>query len=187
MTIPFNALSAGLGFLNKMAASRADRAFQKHHNRMVNMQAAQQQNSIGSNVLMNREQTANNKLLIQTSRLIATAKAKAGSAAAGVAGGSVEGVIYGVGRNAGTKQHQEARRFQTTLLVTDQQRRGVEMSRAMSQKALTPKPSILSALGNYSMTVLGAVSKEQGSAGTTLNGMQQNDETLAFSDIRNML
>jgi hypothetical protein len=185
MTIPFNALSAGLGFLNKMAASRADRAFQKHHNRMVNMQAAQQQNSIGSNVLMNREQ--NNKLLIQTSRLIATAKAKAGSAAAGVAGGSVEGVIYGVGRNAGTKQHQEARRFQTTLLVTDQQRRGVEMSRAMSQKALTPKPSILSALGNYSMTVLGAVSKEQGSAGTTLNGMQQNDETLAFSDIRNML
>lgn len=165
--------NAGFGYLKAARDAKASRAWDKYNNAVAGMQGGQALNSITVNESMNREQHAKNKVAIEVSRLMATAKVTAGAAAAGVSGGSVDATLFNVGRNAGNRQAQEADSFENGLMVTTQQRRNISLQRQLAQKPLTPMPSILGFVGNAMADILGEQVDEVGSSGTTLNGAQQ--------------
>lgn len=168
-----SALKSFGGFLKASRDAKAQRAWDAYNNRMVGIQAARSNNAITENVAQNREQHAQNKVNIQISRLMASAQVKAGAAAAGVAGGSVDATLFDVGRNAGHKQSQELDSFENALLATDMQRKNVSMQRSMSMKPLTPKPSVFGMLANVGVDILGEQASRPTSIGTNLNGQAQ--------------
>lgn len=178
-----SAIKAGFGFLAASRDAKASRAWETYNNRMAGIQAGSSNNAITENVAKNREAHAQNKVLLQVSRMKATAKVKAGAAAAGVAGGSVDATLFDVGRNAGHRTAQETDRFEQSLLVTDMQRKNVSMQRSMALKPLTPKPSLLGALSNATADILGDMAATPSSMGTNLDGAKQAEPRL-FDNIR---
>ena len=171
-------INAGFGFLKASQDAKVTRAWEKYNNRMAGIQAGQSNNAVTENVAKNREQHAENKVVQQIVRMKATAQVKAGAAAAGVAGGSVDATLFDVGRNAGHKSSQELDRFEQSLLVTDQQRKNISMQRSMAMKPLTPKPSLLGAMANATADILGDQAAAPSSMGTNLGGASQATPTM---------
>lgn len=143
----------GIGFLNKRREAKNRAAWDRYNNTMAGLQAGQAQNSITENVVAERDAHASKKLLIATSRLKTAAKVRAGAAAAGVSGGSVEQTLFDVGRNAGNALYAEEARFGAALLVSDQQRKNVSMQRQMAIKPVTRMPSIAQAIGGGMLSI----------------------------------
>lgn len=168
---------AGANFLSKRSEAKRQRSWDRYNNAMVGIQAGQANNSITQNVVMNKAKHAENKLAIQTSRLIAAAKVKAGAAAAGVAGGSVEATIFDIGRNAAKATKNETDRFTTSLLATDAQRRSLSMSRKLSQRPETELPSLLGAAFSAGVDILGERETDTRTSNGTLleGGSNQSD------------
>lgn len=180
-------LASGVGgFLGKRKAAKNQAAWDRYNNAMAGIQAGQARNSIAANVAMNRSQHAQNKVAIEASRLMAAAKVKAGAAAAGVAGGAVESTIFDVGRNAGNRLKAETDKFDASILVSDQQRRQVSMSRAMAQKPITQTPSFLSSMATTGLSILGDEINSPSSRGTQLEGADTQTPD-GWDRLRNML
>lgn len=162
---------AGLGYLQKSRAAKNQAAWDRYNNKMAQLTAAQSQNTVTENVALNKEQHAKNKVLVNSSRLVAAAKVKAGAAAAGVAGGAVEATLFSIGRNAGNRLASETSRMDTSLLVTDQQRRSISLAAKNAQKPITQGPSLLAALGAAGLDILADAEEDaNASSGTNLEG-----------------
>lgn len=174
-------IKGATSFLGKYRTAKAQAAWDRYHNAMTGLQAAQAQNTVTDNVAINREKHAENKVLINTSRMMAAAKVKAGAAAIGAEGGAVEATIFDIGRNAGKKLAGEEARMRVSLLATDQQRRGVALQKQMATRIVTQTPSLLSALASTGMDILDDQSSMAGSSGTNLDGAKQMDKQFDLS------
>lgn len=177
----------GLGFLNKRAAAKTQRSWDRYNNAMAGIQAGQALNAVAVNTAAIRSEDAIKRVGIARSRLMAAARVKAGAAAAGVAGGAVDTTLFDIGRNAGSALHTEQTRFKATLLATDQQRRGIAMQRQLSQKPLTENPSILGAITNTGLEILEERAALPSSVGTQLGGATQVEQPQPLEQLRNML
>lgn len=170
----FAAVFKGVGgYLGKRKMAKNRAAWDAYNNKMALIQAGQSQNAVTDNVAINRAQKAENDLIIKTSRLVAAAKVKAGAAAAGVSGGSVEATLFDVGRNAGRKLAQSTDQFETSLQVTNQQRRSIAMGAKMSQRVSAPGPSLLGALATTGLNILEGMEEDVTSKGTLMGGAKQ--------------
>lgn len=175
------------GYFGRRHIAKRQAMWDRYNNAMAGIQAGQAQNAITDNVALNRAKHAENKVALETSRLQAAAKVKAGAAAAGVAGGSVASTIFDIGRNAGRKLAAENDRFETSLLVTDQQRRNVAMQRTMAKKPITQTPSFMSAVATAGLRILEDNINTPQSSGTTLEGEGTQQETGGWDRLREML
>lgn len=155
-------------YQNKLAESR--RLWTKYNNKMAHLQAGIAQDAITDNVALNAVQHAENKMLIKTSKLMTAAKVKAGAAAMGQAGGSVEATLFDVGRNAAVRLAQEDEAFRTSIMVTNQQRKSTAMSAQMAQQTAPEGPSLGSALLGAGLNILGDAMDTPTSSGTMLEG-----------------
>lgn len=182
-----NVLMQGLGFLGKRREAKRRAAWDRYNNAMAGIQAAQSQNTVTDNVALRRDQHARNKLLIQTSRLQAAAKVKAGAAAAGVAGGAVEATIFDIGRNAAKKLDGEVDRMETSLRISDAQRRSIAMQRKMAIKPVTQTPSFLSGMADIGISILGDNAELPQSSGTLLEGPSADPELSNWERLKNTL
>lgn len=179
---------AGAGsYLMKSKKASTQAKWDKYNNTMTALQAAQSANTITQNVALNREQHAANKVQVATGRLMAVAKVKAGAAAAGVTGGSVESTLFGIGRNAGLKIASETQRFDTSIRTTDQQRKNVALQAQMATKAITQQPSLLGAISTTAGSIAATRIDTPTSGGTALEGGTPAPETGMLSDLRTAL
>lgn len=181
------AVTNGLGFLAKRQKAKASAAWDKYNNAMTGIQTAQGNNALSTNVALNRAAHAKNNILIQRSRLMAVAKVNAGASAAGVGGGSVQSTVFDLGRSAGEKIAAENSRFETSLLVSDQRRRGLSMQRELSMKPITQTPSFLTALATTGLSILNEDTTKPSSEGTSLEGPNNTDDLGGWDKLKSML
>ncbi len=178
----------GVSFLQKRQQARTQAAWDRYNNAMSGIQAGQASNAISTNAANLRSQNARNRVSIEKSRLMAAAKVKAGAAAAGVAGRSVDDTLFDLGRNAGNRLHEQKIRFSASMAGIGQQKRSVAMQRQLSQKQITQGPSLLGEIANGALDILGERVTAPGSDGTLLEGGEPTQETTGpLSAIRNML
>lgn len=159
---------AASGHIARHREAKNRAAWTRYNNAMVNIQAGQARNAITDNVAMQRAAKAENDMLIQTSRLVASAQVRAGAAAAGVSGGSVDATLYDLNRNAARKQQTKDTQFERSIMVTNQQRRTVAMQTAMSQRQAPAMPSLLQTALTTGLSIWEERQEAPGSAGTML-------------------
>jgi hypothetical protein len=177
----------GFSFLAKRRQAKNQAAWDRYHNAMVALQAAQAQNSVTDNVAINRAKHAENEVLIKKSRLMAAAKVTANAAASGVAGGAVETTLFDIGRNAGNKLASEDERMRVSLLASDQQRRGIAMQSKMGIKSVTQGPSLLSAVAGLGMSILDDQDTGPTSTGTTLGGNKRTQGQFSWDQLKTLM
>lgn len=182
-----------LGFLQKNRQAKRRAAWDRYNNAMSGIQAGQSQNAINVNVANARSQDAISRVDIARTRLMAAAKVRANSAAAGVAGQSVDDTLFDLGRNAGSRLHQEKIKFAASLNALDAQTSSLAMQRKLSQKPVTQTPSFLSHMATAGLNILAERAEDNTptSSGTNLEGDAPTTEesTMAgpFSGIRSIL
>lgn len=127
--------------------AKMDRVIQDYNNTMSALAAAQSQNTIRQNEIQARDASVRQGLGIQQALIAAEGAAEVSAGAAGVAGGSVQGVMRGL--RASASQAQYARTEQTRLQMEafGQERRNVNIAKATNKDvSVIPRASATSAL-----------------------------------------
>ena len=180
-------VSGAGGFIAASLSNRIDRKWTAYQNRLVNLAAAQSRNALVDNKAMAQEEHLSNVMMINKSRLEAEAQAKAGAAAAGVAGGSVDTTIFETGRNAGAALNKEQSQFEQQLHVMEQQRDNVEAQRVARQRQLPQRPSALGAILGITADILDPPDVQQSSGTADIldpPDVQQSSRTLKTQGFR---
>ena len=96
-------LLAGKGlvdYFNSRNQAKGMKAFQKYKNTMTMLSAAQSQNAITTNWLLERAAFAEQGIDLQKQSMITSARVESAAAGAGVKGRSVNQAMFDVARNA---------------------------------------------------------------------------------------
>ena len=133
-------------YILQAAEAKNRRKWQKYHNTMLNLQAAQNQNTLTDNENMARERSQEEAFLIRRSEYITKASVEVAAAATGTTGRSVNMVLFDVGRNAAIADRDRQRDLQLQYLSIDNQRRSVALDAKLAQdNTHIPSPNPFSA------------------------------------------
>lgn len=148
------AASTGMNMLQGMmnynadkAQAKAQRAWQKYSNKMVDLSNSVNQNAINTNELLAADSFAAQAVQLQTDTALTTAKAETIAAAAGVKGRSVDRTLHQIMNNSAQREAERQEAFRVSKLGFEQQRQQMAMSAAMQKDySYIPKPKAASYL-----------------------------------------
>lgn len=141
------------GFINasnqrkaQKAQYEADKKWVAYNNTMRQLQAGQNNNTITENIVNEKAAALNDQIIIAGNAMKAKAQAEVNAAAVGTSGGSVEAVLFDIGRNEAKAQHTSDNRFDQSIRVMEAQRHKIAVDLAVgkqfagAQPALGPSP-----------------------------------------------
>lgn len=135
-------IAAEANYQADKAQWKAQTAWQKYRNTMVNLSNSINQNAITQNEILAQQAFADQALKIKKGSLMSTARAEVAAAAAGVKGRSVNQAMLDVKRNAANREYERQVSFTNANLAFDQQRLQSKMSADMQQDyTYLPKPN----------------------------------------------
>lgn len=142
-----SAINSVSGFFVGREQYKMERAMQAYNNTMSALSAAQANNVTTLNEIQANDAATRQEQEIQRELMIAEGQAKVAAGAAGVTGGSVEGVMRGLRSSAARAKYATDVQLEQQLNAFNQERRNTAISKAMNKDiSVIPKPSATSAL-----------------------------------------
>lgn len=166
-----NFIGAEASYQADKAQWKAQTAWKKYQNTMVNLSNAINQNAITTNEVLAQKAFADQALKIKQGGIITQARVEVAAAAAGVKGRTVNQAMFDVQRNAANRERERQDSFVAANLAFDQQRLQSSMSAAMQQDyTYLPKPKSATYYLNAAMNSLNSYMGMQGSQGSGGSG-----------------
>lgn len=135
------------GYKADLGQYKTRKAFQNYHNSMVNLSNAVSQNAITINQIATENELIEESVNIQMDAMSAKASAEVMAAAAGVKGGSVEGSLFDINRNAARAEFKRSETFKLSQLNFDYQRTVTALGAEMQQdRSYIAKPSLATSI-----------------------------------------
>lgn len=150
----FSEVASGFaGFIGDSRKAKAEKAWQKYRNKMVDLSASINQNALTTNELLAQDAFAAQAIELDKSTILTRARTEVAAAAAGVKGKSVNRSIRRIIATSAEREAERQAEFSAMKSGIRQQRLNTSLSAAMQQDySVIPKPSpvsyILGAVGN---------------------------------------